>query len=240
MSRHVVITGGGTGIGRETAKRFAAAGDRVVICGRRDGVLRDTAKAIGPLVTPVAFDASDPASIENSLAALPSRIHVIVHAAGTNLAPVIDAGSLSGLREQWLSNYTANVLPTVLVTRALVDRLPEGGRVIALGSMAARTGGGSYGAAKLALEAWAATTAFEVGPHGITVNVVAPGLTDDTEFFPQGLPASVRENLLAKAANHRAASPADIAATIAFVASPEASHITGQVIPVNGGAHLYR
>lgn len=144
------------------------------------------------------------------------------------------------MRRAWIANLEANLISAVLVTTALQDRLSDGGRIVNIGSQTARTGGDSYGAAKAGMESWTAGLSFALGARGITVNVVAPGLTDDTSFYPFALPDRVRDRLLSSAANGRAARPDDIAATVAFIASGDAGHITGQVIPVNGGAQLAR
>lgn len=82
--------------------------------------------------------------------------------------------------------------------------------------------------------------AEELGPRGITANVVSPGLTVGSEFFHGRLTDERRQRLIGETRNKRAGTTDDVAATIAFLASPEAGHITGQVIYVNGGAYLGR
>ncbi len=82
--------------------------------------------------------------------------------------------------------------------------------------------------------------AAELGPRGITANVVSPGYTTDTEFFRGQLPTERRDTLVAATRTGRAGTPEDVAATVHFLASPGARHITGQVIAVNGGAHTTR
>jgi 3-oxoacyl-[acyl-carrier protein] reductase len=72
------------------------------------------------------------------------------------------------------------------------------------------------------------------------VNIVSPGLTQETGFFPEGLDDALRESLIARSANKRPGKPEDVAATISFLASPEAGHITGHVLPVNGGSQQAR
>ena len=124
----------------------------------------------------------------------------------------------------------------VNVTSALSGRIPGGGRIINLSSQAARAGGGAYGAAKAAIESWTAGLAPEVGRQGIMVNVIAPGLADDTDFYRRPISSEVRARLLAADANGREAMPDDVAALVVFVASADAGHITGQVLSVNGGA----
>jgi 3-oxoacyl-[acyl-carrier protein] reductase len=234
-----VVTGGGTGIGREIAALLAARGLDVVITGRRADVLAETADTIG--ARPVAFDATDPDAVAAALDGLPGRVDVLVNNAGGNVArrqPTPEG--LTAVRDQWLANFEVNVISAVLVTTALRPRLADQARVVTIGSVAGRRGAGSYGAAKAAIEAWTADLAFELGGRGITVNVVSPGLVEDTEFFGGTLPDQRRQMLIGQTANGRAGTPADIAAAVAFLTSPDAGHITGQVVGVNGGAHLGR
>jgi 3-oxoacyl-[acyl-carrier protein] reductase len=236
--RQVVVTGGGTGIGRAVAAAFAATGDQVAITGRRPDVLAKTAADLGSSVRPVSFDAASPAQVEAALSELPARVDVLVHCAGGNTdigAP--DPGTLAGLAAAWHANLDANVLSAVLVTAALRPRLNRGGAVISLSSIAAhRPGAAAYGAAKAAVEAWNLTLAHDLGADGITANVIAPGFIDDTEFFRGRMTDERRATLRAQTANGRAGAPADIAAAAVFLASPGASHITAQTIHVNGGA----
>ena len=147
MTRTAVITGGGTGIGREIASAFARDGLDVVITGRRADVLKDTATELG--VRAVAFDASDPDSIAVALPQLPERVDVLVNNAGANAVrdqPDPAPGDLAAIRAMYLANLETNLLTAVLVTEALLSRLADGARVINLGSIAGSRGAGSYGA----------------------------------------------------------------------------------------------
>jgi 3-oxoacyl-[acyl-carrier protein] reductase len=247
-TRNVVVTGGGTGIGFEIARTFALSGAAVTITGRRTDVLSDAAGRIGARA--VAFDASDPKAVAAALGDLPDRVDVLVNNAGGN-TDLSDAGQpaqadpttaegLDALAQQWQANLDANVLSAVLVTAALASRLADHARVINFSSIAARNGADSYGAAKAAVEAWTASLAADLGPRGITVNVVSPGLVLDTEFFRGRMTPDGIERRVAATRNGRPGTPADIAATVDFLASPGAGHITGQVIHVNGGAYLGR
>lgn len=241
--RDVVVTGGGTGIGLAAAQEFARAGDRVTITGRREQVLKEAASQLGPQANWVSFDAADPAAVGTAVARLPERVDVLVNNAGGNTdfdRDPVDDGDLAGLAAQWRANLDANLLSAVLVTAALAPRLADSARIVSLSSIAARRGAGSYGAAKAALETWTAGVAAELGPRGITANVVSPGLTLGSEFFRGRLTGEREQRLIAETRNHRAGTTGDVAATIAFLASPAAGHITGQVIHVNGGAYLGR
>lgn len=228
MSRTIVVSGGATGIGRAAAELFRADGDRVVITGRRADVLKQTADELG--AEAVVCDATDPAQVAELAEALPERVDVLVNNAGGN-TELTDDGDLA---ERWIANYTANVVSAVLTTTALAPKLTTA--VISLGSIAGTRGGGSYGAAKAALATWSLDLAAELGPRGITSNVVAPGYTAETEFFQDKMTDERRERLVGSTMTGRAGTPYDVAALIHFLASPGARHLTGQVLHVNGGA----
>jgi 3-oxoacyl-[acyl-carrier protein] reductase len=176
-------------------------------------------------------------------AGLPDRVDVLVNNAGGNTdfdRTPPGAGDLAGLAAAWRANLDANLLSAVLMTAALTPRFAADARIISLSSIAARRGAGSYGAAKAAVEAWTADVAAELGSRGITANVVSPGLTLGSEFFRGRLTDARTERLISETRNGRAGTTADIASTVAFLASPEAGHVTGQVVHVNGGAYLGR
>ncbi|MCR6487260.1 SDR family oxidoreductase [Amycolatopsis sp. OK19-0408] len=236
-SREVVVTGGGTGIGYAVAAAFAKAGDRVTISGRRETVLTEAATLLG--ARPVVFDAADPVAVEAALEELPDRVDVLVNNAGGN-TDFLDGGDedgLAGFAAAFERNLKSNVVSAALVTHALRDRLAEDARIVTIGSIAAHTGAGSYGAAKAAVEAWNVSVAREFGPRGITANVVAPGLIGETEFFHGKLSDRRREWLIGNTMNKRPGTVEDVAAVVTFLTSPAAGHVTGQVVHVNGGAH---
>jgi 3-oxoacyl-[acyl-carrier protein] reductase len=235
MTRTILVTGGGTGIGRAVAARFAAAGDTVVVTGRRPGPLKQAADTIGAQA--LTCDATDPAQWRSALAELPGSIDVLVNNAGgnTDFAANPPTG-LGGLRDAWWANLSANLLSAVLATHAVGDRLASGGAVVHLGSIAADRGAGAYGAAKAAIGSWNVDLARALGSRDITSNVVSPGYVGDTEFFRDTLTDRRRATLIDQTATGRAGTPEDIAGVVEFLASPAARHVTGQVINVNGGA----
>ncbi|TVT37422.1 SDR family oxidoreductase [Amycolatopsis rhizosphaerae] len=237
--REVVVTGGGTGIGSAVASWFVRAGDRVTITGRRRNVLTEAAARLGARAVP--FDAADPAAVTAALPELPERVDVLVNNAGGNAEFDREPSSdLAALAANWTANFAANVLPTVLVTTALKPRFAGDARIVNIGSIAASNGAGSYGAAKAAIDSWTADLSRELGPRRITANVVAPGLIEGTEFFRGNLTEQRRAWLIDQTRTKRAGTLDDIAETVGFLASPGAGHLTGQVVHLNGGAHLGR
>ncbi|MCD0483416.1 SDR family NAD(P)-dependent oxidoreductase [Streptacidiphilus sp. ASG 303] len=239
MARNVVVTGGGTGIGRTVARRFAEAGERVVIVGRRREVLVRAAAELGPGVTPLVCDLADPDAVEAALGELPSRIDVLVNNAGsreTAMGPGPHA-----LLARWRGDFERNVMTAVLLTESVRDRLTPGeGRVVTVSSIAALRGAGSYGAAKGALHAWNHFLAAQLGPSGITANIVAPGTVAGTEFFGPRLDEAELSRRAGRTLLGRIGQPADVSAAVYFLASPEAGYITGEILNCNGGELLGR
>ncbi|MFJ5235089.1 SDR family NAD(P)-dependent oxidoreductase [Kitasatospora sp. NPDC088391] len=239
MARNVVVTGGGTGIGLEVARRFAEAGERVVIVGRRPGVLDRAAEELGPNVTPLVCDLADPDAVEAALDDLPARIDVLVNNAGSR-ETVLGAGPHAVLA-RWRGDFERNVLTAVLLTESIRDRLtPGSGRVVTVSSIAALRGAGSYGAAKASLHAWNHFLAAQLGPSGITANIVAPGTVSGTEFFGPRLDDAEVSRRAARTLLGRIGESGEVAAAVCFLASAEAGFVTGEILHCNGGELLGR
>lgn len=238
MSRTIVVTGGGTGIGRAVASAFLAdGGDRVVITGRRAQVLEEAAEKLGGDVVPMVCDVTDIEQVEALRDQLSDGVDVLVNnAGGTASFQYPAADDLRTMAEYWQANLNANLMSAVLITTALEKLFSSGGAVVNIGSFATDRAQGAYGAAKAALASWNIFLARRLGPRGITANVVSPGFIGDTEFFggriaPEFVQARVAETMLG-----RVGEPDDVAGVVQFLASPAARHITGTVVHVNGGA----
>ena len=241
MTRTVLVTGGGTGLGKAVAARFRAAGDTVVITGRDADRLARAAAEID--ARPITCDASDPRQVARLADDLGPELDVVVNMAGGNTdfdEPREGLTPLEQVTAAWRANLDANLLSAVLTTTAVLDKLRPGGSVINVGSIGAEYAASSYGAAKAALAAWTAGLSSQVGPKGLTANVISPGYIAETEFFRGRLSEQRRAELIDATHNGRAGHPSDIAETTFFLASEGARHITGQTLHVNGGAYTTR
>ncbi|NKI45513.1 SDR family NAD(P)-dependent oxidoreductase [Streptomyces physcomitrii] len=238
MTRTVLITGGTSGIGRAVAAAFAAEGAEVLLTGRTPATVEATAAELG--VRGLVCDASDPGRVQALADQLPA-LDVLVNAAG-GLPPAAtgDEPALAALLAQWEAALAQNLLTAVLTTAAVQDRLRPGGSVVSIGSIGAERRGGSYGAAKAALGAWNASLSAELAPRGITCNVISAGYIAGTNFFQGQLSEERHRALVAETHDKRAGTVEDITATVAFLASPGARHLTGQTLHVNGGAFTTR
>ncbi|HCU48915.1 MAG TPA: short-chain dehydrogenase, partial [Micromonosporaceae bacterium] len=208
-----VISGGGTGIGAAIAQGLSADGFDLVLVGRRAAPLAETASKLDGANTVVA-DLRDPGSAGVLLEAVGDReVGAIVNNAGGYLGRSGD--DLPEIARQWRDTFDTNVMTAVVLTETLLPRLrrPDG-RVILFSSIAAqRGGGGPYSAAKAALHGWALDLAVQLGPQGVTVNVISPGYVAETEFFAGRMTPHAHQSRVDQTLIGRAGSPEDIAQT---------------------------
>jgi 3-oxoacyl-[acyl-carrier protein] reductase len=236
--RNVVVTGGGTGIGRGIVRRFVADGDRVLIVGRRAEVLEELA-AEGGDVVPIAGDLTDPRQVEEVAAR-------IVEAAGTVDVLVANAGgsrhgpqeTVAQVADHWIATMRQNVLSAVLIEHALRPHLRSpGGRAVIISSSTARhlAGNAAYGASKAALSRWVLALGDEIGGIGGTANAVAPGYVPETELSGVSLAKERVERIASAIGVRRTGRPEDIAEAVHWLASPGAGYVNGTVIETDGG-----
>ncbi len=234
-----LVTGGSRGIGAAIARRLASDGATVAITyvankEAADKVISDMAAA-GAEGLAVRADAGEPEDAAAAVRQVAERfggLDILVHNAGVaNFAPLPES-DFSDFRRQ----FAVNVDGVFAATRAAADHLRDGGRIIVIGSVNAHTmpvaGGAVYGATKAAVAGLVRGWARDLGPRNILVNAIQPGPVD-TDLNPaEGDFAEVLRPLTALG---RYARPEEIANLAAFLASDEASYITGTTIDIDGG-----
>ena len=242
----IVVSGAGSGIGRAVARRLVADGLHVLAVGRRPDPLERLAKELAPHVDAVSADVATVAgatAVAEHAREAERRCAGVVAAAG-GVSPGGDGGTgLDGIRQDWLDSFESNVLTAVLLVEALHEALErDGGRVVLLSSVAALrgSGGGAYGAVKAALHGYLYDLARQLGAHGGTANVVAPGFVPDTEFWVGRLTAESRRERGAQTLVGREGTPEEVASLIAWLLGPDGGWVTGQVLSPNGGVVLGR
>jgi 3-oxoacyl-[acyl-carrier protein] reductase len=243
--RLIIVTGGGTGIGRAIAGAFAADGEQVVLVGRREEVLARTAgqlqaAAPGGRILWRRCDVSQADEVDAFRQWLASgvgpTVDVLVNSAGGTGSVADDAPLREAAAHAW-ELLASNLVGTYLMVHALLPHLRRpGGRIVNISSIAAlRGGGGMYSAAKAGVLGLTYSLAGDLGPEGITVNAIAPGLILDTEFFGESMTEEHALRTIAQTPMRRTGQPRDIAAAARYLALDEASFVTGQVLHVNGG-----
>lgn len=237
----VIVTGGGSGIGRATALAFARRGASVLITGRRPEPLRETASS-GANIKAITADVTDEPDARRVIdEAIRSwgRIDVLVNNAGAFAAAPLEhvsPGTVAAL-------FATNVFGPTHVARAALPWLKETrGAIVNISSthaLKAAANVGHYAASKAALEQLTRCWALELAPHGVRVNAVAPGPTETPILSRSGLPEELIESVKEAEKAHiplgRRGEPDDIAAWIVALAAPGRAWVTGQVIRVDGG-----
>ncbi|MFJ2115096.1 MULTISPECIES: SDR family NAD(P)-dependent oxidoreductase [unclassified Streptomyces] len=237
--KRVLVTGGTRGIGRATVLALAEAGARVVTCHRAPGPeatrLTDDLARHGDGHHIVQEDVTEPEGAERLLEICRQRLgglDVLVNNVGVDdHAPLADLGP-----ERWRRMLDHNITSAYLVTRAVLPLLTEGASVVNIGSAAAlrgRPGAAHYGASKAAMIGFSRGLCKDLGPRGIRVNVVAPGVTSDDGGLE--LPPPVRERLLAATPLGRLCTPGDVADAVLFLAGDGSRFVSGSTLTVDGG-----
>ena len=235
--RKVLITGGSRGIGAAVVRAFTAAGDRVAFFYHTNHTAAATIAAKTGAVA-IPCDVSDPDAVRDGLAAARAALggdpEVLVSNAGISRTGLSRDVTDAEWREMLDTNLSAAFYLAREVQPAMIRE--RAGRIIFIGSMWGKVGAScevAYSAAKAGLRGLTMALAKELGPSGITVNCVEPGViaTDmNAHLDSQTLKALAEETPLG-----RIGAPAEVAAAVLFLAAPEASFITGQCLGVDGG-----
>ncbi|KRE10959.1 oxidoreductase [Bacillus sp. Root239] len=245
--RVAIITGSGSkkGIGRTIALTLAEQGAAVVIADINFDGVQDTVneikeaggKALGIELNVTSKDSCD-AMVKQTLEEF-GRIDILINNAGISQKVTVQDMTLEDITRV----FNVNMFGLFLCTQAVLETMKDQkyGRIISLSSVSAKRGGGVFGgphysASKAAVLGFSKNLAREVALDGITVNCVAPGLVN-TEIWKY-LPEEDAKSVIDSIPMGRPGEVKEIAATIAFLASKEASYITGEEIDINGGSHM--
>jgi NAD(P)-dependent dehydrogenase (short-subunit alcohol dehydrogenase family) len=238
MSRTVVVTGGGKGIGRAIAERFAALGDEVIALGRDENALAQLS------VRAAVCDVTDERAVADVIGGLPS-VDVLVNNAGVAESAPLARTTL----ESWGRHFDVNVTGPLLCMRAVVPGMRERrrGSIITIASTAARSGAPytcAYTASKHAAVGLTRAVASELAGTGVRVNAVCPTFVR-TDLTARAIArivettgrteADCRQALLSQSPLGRLLEPEEVASAVEFLASDAASAINGQALVIDGG-----
>ena len=248
--RVVVVTGGARGIGFGTATRFAEEGASVAIVDLDEAAASEAAGRLplvdGAKAAGIGADVSNGDSVEAAVTRVVEElggIHVVVNNAGITRDNLL----FKMTEDDWDLVMGVHLKGAFLMTKAAQKHFVEQkyGKIVNISSVSAlgNRGQANYSAAKMGIQGFTRTLGIELGPFGINANAVAPGFiaTEMTDATAARLKMDVDEfRALSAEANpvKRVGFPEDIAAAVAFLASDEASYITGQTLYVDGGAKL--
>lgn len=240
--RVAIVTGASRGIGRAIALRLAQRGAHVVASARvshAQAVVDEIADA-GGSAEAIAADMTDPVSLQalvTDTVTHHGKVDILISNAGITR----DQLMLRMKRADWDEVLATNLTAAFVLTQAVLKPMirQRSGRIVAISSVVGQTGNAgqaNYAASKAGLIGFCKSLAREVASRNVTVNVVAPGLID-TEMT-QAITADAQKDWTSQIPLGRPGLPEDVAAAVCFLASDEASYITGQVLGVNGGMYM--
>jgi len=239
--RVALVTGASRGIGRAVALALAARGAEVVAAARGEhaqGVV-DEIRAAGGRAEVAAIDVTDSGAVQAAVAAVLSRsgrLDILVNNAGITRDQLV----LRMKQDDWDAVLATNLTAAFTCTQAVLKPMlkQRAGRIVNITSVVGQSGNpgqANYAASKAGLIGLTKSVALEVASRGITVNAVAPGLIDTD--MTRALSAGAQDGWEHRIPLQRLGTPGDVASAVAFLASDEASYITGHVLAVNGGMY---
>ena len=242
MSRRTaIVTGSTSGIGQAIVRRLHADGLNVVITGRDKDRGEQVRQELGPRASFVPLDltgAGAPAQLAETTIEVFGRLDVVVNNAAMDHTDDLLKAPIEEVRRL----FEVNTIAAIAVLQETAKRMDNGGAIINITSRLASIGVPTmslYSATKGAIKAVTTAAAVELAPRNIRVNAVAPGMTRtplyDTWVKEQADPQQTERDVVQAIPLGRLASPADIAATVSFLASEEASYITGISVAIDGG-----
>jgi NAD(P)-dependent dehydrogenase (short-subunit alcohol dehydrogenase family) len=229
-----VITGGSSGIGLATAKRFVAEGAHVFIFGRRQSALDDAVKAIGRNVTAVQGDVNRLPDLDRLYEAVQAKGRLDIVFANAGIGEIAPLGQIS--EEHFDKLFGINVRGTLFTVQKALPLLNDGGSIILTGSVAgskATPGFGVYAATKAAVRSFVRTWTLELKDRRIRANVVSPGPIATP--LVAGQPADFSERLVSGVPMGRIGQPEEVANAALFLASDDSSYVTWIELFVDGG-----
>lgn len=237
-----IVTGASRGIGRGIAVMLARQGAHVVAAARADNAAGTVAEisAAGHAAETATVDVTDSASIDAMIAGVLER-HARVDMLINNAGIARDQLMLRMKRDDWDQVLATNLTPAFVLVQAVLKPMikQRAGRIINISSVvgqAGNAGQANYAASKAGLIGFSKALARELASRNITVNVVAPGLIDTD--MTKAITEKAQGDWAAQIPLGRLGTTADVAAAVCFLASDEASYITGQVLAVNGGMYM--
>ena len=235
-----LVTGASRGIGKAIAEKLVACGATVIGTATTEKGAEAISQYLGSHGKGYALNVTDEASIESVIGAIKTEfgdIDILVNNAGITRDNLL----MRMKEDEWQDILNTNLTSVFRLSKALMRTMMKKryGRIITIGSIVGTMGNAgqaNYAAAKAGLIGFSKSLAREVASRGITVNVVAPGFiaTDMTEALTDDQKALT----LAQVPTGRLGEPAEIASAVAFLASDEASYITGETLHVNGGMYM--
>ena len=240
--RVALVTGASRGIGRAIAARLAAQGARVVAAAREQhaDIAASEITAAGGTCEAISLDVTTAGDIERAVAGVLER-HAKLDILVNNAGIARDQLLLRMKRDDWDAVLATNLTSVYALTQAVLKPMirQRSGRIVCISSVVGQAGNpgqANYAASKAGLIGFAKSVAQEVASRGVTVNVVAPGMieTDMTRTIAE----RAQVDWMSRIPLRRLGTPADVASAVCFLASDEASYITGQVLAVNGGMYM--